>query len=128
MTLLRYPDIAYRALMSSTEPSSCKEAWTRDFDRQATHAIKRAENGPRNAQTYGVEVVEAGIRKAIGTLPANGVRATAAVVTAWIEEKGPAFFGLRRKPDVEKVRAVIKQMERERQAALQAAWWPRSSD
>lgn len=127
MSLPPYPERALATLLRSTEPSSCVAAWTVWFNRKAADADRRAVQARQNAERYAAEV-DAGIRRAVGSVPANGVRVTAAMVLTWIDEKGPAFFGLRRRPDIEKVRAVIVAMESQRHAALLSAWWPGCAD
>lgn len=117
------PDAArlLSAALRSTEPSSCKTEWTAWFERNAADADGRAANGPRNAQTYSAKV-RAGIRLAIGSLPANGVRLPAQAVLNRIARAGPEAFGLRRIPDEGTTLSVIREMEQERSPSA-----PRSS-
>jgi hypothetical protein len=87
------------------------------IDRALADAARRAQDGPRSARAYSVGV-EAGIRRAIGQLPAGsrtlGRWNLTGQVMSWIEMKGPGFFGLRRVPDVRVVRRVLSQMIEER--------------
>jgi hypothetical protein len=81
---------------------------------------RRAMNGRRNALTYSA-AVEAGIRRAIGTLPpiawTLGASNIAMQVQQWIERQGPAEFGLRRIPDIEIIRRVVcKVLEEQKNA------------
>jgi hypothetical protein len=58
------------------------------------------------------EQVSAGIRAAVGRQPLNRWTATAA--RDRIEALGPAHYGLRRVPDIEKVRSVVAEMKESR--------------
>lgn len=80
--------------------------------RTLANAERTALRGPQNARSYSARV-RAGIRRAVGPLPAHG-RVKPEAVLSWIAEKGPEFFGLQREPDIEIVRDEIKQMEAER--------------
>jgi hypothetical protein len=80
-------------------------------DRFLQHTEKRAVRGPENAKLYASKV-EAGIRAAVGTLPARGVKVRPGDVLDAIAWRGPEFFGLRRIPDLRSVERVIGEMER----------------
>lgn len=73
------------------------------------HAEKRARRGPANAKAYSSKV-EAGIRAAVGTMPANGVRIRPNDVLEAIAWRGPEFFGLRRIPALPTVERVVAEM------------------
>jgi hypothetical protein len=80
-------------------------------DRALLHSEKRARRGPENAKLYASKV-EAGIRAAVGTMPARGVKIRPNDVLDAIAWRGPEFFGLRRIPALATVERVVAQMNR----------------
>jgi hypothetical protein len=57
--------------------------------------------------------IRGGIRRAVGALPADAW-GVAGVVLRRIANKGPARYGLERVPDVETIRATLREMAEER--------------
>lgn len=79
-------------------------------ERTLLHTEKRARSATENIRGYSARV-EAGIRKAIGAQPANGVKVRPADVLDAIAWRGPEFFGLRKIPDLKTVKRVLCEMQ-----------------
>lgn len=85
-------------------------------------ANSRAHAAPRSARKRSANI-EAGIRKALanllpgGALPVDRDMHLPHRTLARIKILGPKKFGLRRAPDIERIREVIRDMVREREAA-----------
>lgn len=84
------------------------------LERTLAVAERKAQNGPTNARNYSAKV-EAGIASAIGwlapgVLPANAIALRTQQVLDRIARTGPEAFGLRKMPDIETVRRVIRKM------------------
>jgi hypothetical protein len=98
MNLPPHAELVLSAFAQSTHPSSCKAEVQVWFERKGEEAERRALQARQNA-IAGAAVVRAGIRRAIGPWPANGVRPKVEWVLSAIEMNGLTTYGLRRVPD-----------------------------
>ncbi len=114
--LLQHRARILSAIFSSTAFAPCAGELVAFLEHHLDAAQGRAEAAPERSHARSA-TIRAGIRQAVAALPLD-VSGLAGVVLRRIANKGPAFYGLQRVPDIETIRAVLRSMRDERKSKV----------